>query len=315
MDFEHRILITGANGFVGSWLLRELEQRKAHHAITVLPVGHGVTTFKTVDITDNMRVSDLIQETQPTAVIHLAAVAAPAEAQKAPYQAWDINVKGTMNLAYSVLKHVPNARFIYISTSEVYGASFLTAEGKSVSEQTLLQPLTVYGASKAAADIMIAQMVQNGLQAVRFRPFNHTGPEQTGSYVVPSFVRQIAEIRKGSIPPVMHVGNLHARRDFLDVRDVVRAYADAALNDIPQAIGKAFNLATGEPVSIQSILDQLIHLSDMEISLAVDPQKLRDNDIPVASGNAEEVWSIYGWKPAIPFEKTLSDTLASMSSQ
>ena len=145
----------------------------------------------------------------------------------------------------------PQARFVFVSSSEVYGSSFNEAPSVPLFETAALKPMSVYGATKAAADIMIGQMAHEGLKCVRFRPFNHTGPGQTEAYVVPAFARQLAEIAAGLKPPVISVGNLHAWRDFLDVRDVVRAYADATIAETPEAYGKAFNLASGRPRQIR----------------------------------------------------------------
>ncbi len=307
MAIEHRVLITGANGFVGSWLQRELEARRQSHPITVIPVGHGLASGRNVDVTNNEQVLQLVHDCRPTAIVHLAAVAAPTDARKAPRRAWDINVTGTMNLAYATMDAAPDARFIFVSSSEAYGASFIDAAGSPLTEDAALKPMNVYGATKAAADILVGQLAYEGLKSIRFRPFNHTGPGQTDAYVVAAFAKQLAEISAGLKPPVIHVGNLLAYRDFLDVRDVVRAYADAALAETPEAYGKAFNLASGQPRQIQSILDTLIRLSGLKIEVHVDAQRLRGSEVASASGDASTAQRVMGWQPKIAFEKTLAD--------
>jgi GDP-4-dehydro-6-deoxy-D-mannose reductase len=310
MPAEHRILLTGANGFVGGWLQRELEARRRSVKLEVFPAGHLASQERDVDVTDFGQVERLVREVRPTAVIHLAAVAAPADARKAPFRAWEVNLNGTMNLAYAVLAAVPEARFVFASSSEVYGASFNdTPAGQPVWESAALKPLSVYGATKAAADILVAQLANDGLKSIRFRPFNHTGPGQSEAYVVPAFAKQIAEIAAGRRPPMIDVGDLQVYRDFLDVRDVVRAYADAALLDIPEAYGQAFNLASGRTHQIRSILASLSELSDLQIDVRVDPRRLRRVEVPSASGNAEAAARMFGWRPEIPLEKTLSDVL------
>lgn len=305
----HRILLTGANGFVGTWLQRELAARARDAAIDVVPVGHGVPDGRTVDIADADAVTALLREVRPTAVVHLAAIAAPADARAAPRRAWDVNVGGTMNLAYAILAEAPAARFVFVSSSEVYGSSF-NQEGGPLDESALLQPLNVYGATKAAADIMVGQMAQDGLKAFRFRPFNHTGPGQTDAYVAPAFARQLAEIAAGRREPVLQVGNLDAERDFLDVRDVVRAYADAALADAPStAFGKAFNLSSGTARRIRTVLDMLIGLSGLDVEIRTDPARLRPSEVPSAHGAADAARATFGWQPRISLEQTLTDVL------
>ncbi len=227
-----------------------------------------------------------------------------------PQRAWDVNFRGTMNLAYATLEHSPEARFIFVGSSESYGASFNDAAGAPVSEDRPLKPMTVYGATKAAADILVGQLAYEGLRAISFRPFNHTGPGQTDSYVAAAFAKQLAEISSGAKPPRIEVGNLSAFRDFLDVRDVVRAYADSALMELPSdAFGKAFNLSSGRPMQIRSILDTLIELSGLTVEVEIDPQRLRGTEVPVASGHSEAALRTFGWKPAIELRQTLHDVL------
>lgn len=312
MPREDRILITGANGFVGSWLQRELDRRQAENGcnLTVITTGHGGASDAATDITNRDEVADLVRNCRPSAVIHLAAIAAPAEARRVPQRAWDVNFQGTMNLAYATLEHSPEARFIFVGSSEAYGASFIDAAGAPVHEDRPLKPMTVYGATKAAADVLIGQLAYEGLKAICFRPFNHTGPGQTDTYVVAAFARQLAEISSGTRPPCMEVGNLSAFRDFLDVRDIVRAYADAALMKVPgNTFGKAYNLSSGRPTQIRSILDTLIELSGLTVDVEIDPQRLRGPEVMVASGDGEAVFKVLGWKPEIELRHTLGDVL------
>ncbi|UVK38218.1 GDP-mannose 4,6-dehydratase [Mesorhizobium sp. AR10] len=302
--FRHRILITGASGFVGSALLQLLE--RDHGDCKVFALGHGKEQQNAIDLRDREAVDTAVREIQPTALIHLAAVAAPSDARNAPRHAWNVNVTGTMNLAESVLRHAPKARFVYVGSSEAYGASFLNVAGP-VTESAPLRPMNVYGATKAAADLMIGQLAYDGLRAVRFRPFNHTGPGQSDTYVVSSFARQIAEIVSGKSEPIIHVGNLEAERDFLDVRDVVRAYASSALLDLDAEPDRVYNLASGQPRKIRDILDALIAQSGIDIEIRADPKKLRPNDIPVAWGDASKARAKLNWQPLVPFEQTIAD--------
>ncbi|TIO54740.1 MAG: NAD-dependent epimerase/dehydratase family protein [Mesorhizobium sp.] len=302
----HRILVTGASGFVGSALLQLLERE--HVGWEVFVLGHGEGRRNLIDLRDREAIDDAVREVHPTALVHLAAVAAPSDARNDPRHAWDVNVTGTMNLAESVMRHAPEARFVYVGSSEAYGASFQSATGP-VTENTPLRPVDVYGATKAAADLMIGQMSYDGLRAIRFRPFNHTGPGQADTYVVSDFARQVAEILSGKREPVIHVGNLEAERDFLDVRDVVRAYAIAAIQDSKTGPDCVYNIASGRPRRIRDILDMLISQSGIEIEVRADPKRLRPNEIPVACGDASKAHEKLKWTPLVPFEQTIADVL------
>jgi GDP-4-dehydro-6-deoxy-D-mannose reductase len=276
----------------------------------VLTAGQGDASDWKTDITDRGQVMTLIRDSRPTAIIHLAAIAAPADARKLPQRAWDVNFQGTMNLAYATMELTPEARFIFVGSSEAYGASFIDTANAPVKESAALKPMNVYGATKAAADVLVGQLAYDGLKSIRFRPFNHTGPGQTDAYVVSAFAKQLAEISVGAKPPRISVGNLSAFRDFLNVRDVVRAYADAALmEDVSNNIGGVFNLSSGRSVQIQSILDMLIELSGLKVKVEIDPQRLRGPEIAVATGDNEAALKAFGWKPEIELSRTLGDVL------
>lgn len=306
-SLAHRILVTGASGFVGSALLQLLA--RDHGECEVFAFGHGNRQMNPIDLVDRSAVEAAIRKTRPTALVHLAAVAAPADARNAPRHAWDVNVTGTMNLAESVMRHAPEARFVYVGSSEAYGASFQSAAGRPVTENEPLRPTTVYGATKAAADLMIGQMAYDGLRAVRCRPFNHTGPGQSDAYVVPAFARQVAEIMAGKNDPVIHVGNLDVERDFLDVRDVVRAYARLATVDLDAEPDRVYNIASGQPRKIRDILDMLIARSGLDIEVRTDPERLRLNDTPFVCGDASRARDRLNWRPVVPFEQTIADVL------
>ncbi|RUU12629.1 NAD-dependent epimerase/dehydratase family protein [Mesorhizobium sp. USDA-HM6] len=302
----HRILITGASGFVGTALSRLLERE--HTGCNVFALGHGEGQRNPIDLRDREAIDDAVREIQPTALVHLAAVAAPSDARNEPRNAWDVNVTGTMNLAESVMRHAPEARFVYVGSSEAYGASLKNTAGP-LTEDAPLRPVNVYGATKAAADLMIGQMSYDGLRAIRFRPFNHTGPGQSDTYVVSDFARQVAEILSGKREPVIHVGNLEAKRDFLDVRDVVRAYVIAAIGDSETGPDCVYNIASGQARKIRDILDALIAQSGIDIEVRADPQRLRPNEMPVACGDASKARERLNWTPLVPFEQTIADVL------
>ncbi|WP_286203068.1 GDP-mannose 4,6-dehydratase [Rhizobium lusitanum] len=278
--------------------------------LVVLTAGQGDASDWKTDITDRDQVTALIRDCRPTAIIHLAAIAAPADARKMPQRAWGVNFQGTMNLAYATMELAPESRFIFVGSSEAYGASFIDAANAPVMESAALKPMNVYGATKAAADVLIGQLAYDGLKSIRFRPFNHTGPGQTDAYVVSAFAKQLAEISVGAKTPRISVGNLSAFRDFLDVRDVVRAYADAALiEDVSDMLGGVFNLSSGRSVQIQSILDRLIAVSGLDVEVEIDAQRLRGPEIVAASGDNRAALASFGWKPEIELSRTLGDVL------
>lgn len=312
-----KIIVTGAAGFVGRWFLREL-CRARYRLDLVVATHRGDGDFsefekaglvsRVLDIEDGDAVDLMIRETAPTAIVHLAAIAAPGEARSNPRRAWDVNVFGTINLASAVLRHAPEAAFLFVGSSEVYGASFSSVAG-GIGEEAPLNPLNLYGATKAAADIAIGQMARDGLRALRFRPFNHTGPGQSPRYVIPSFAEQVVRIEAGMQPPVMVVGRLDGKKDFLDVRDVVRAYRLALEIDPRLMVGQALNLASGRPMRIGSILERLIATTTVEIDVRQDPARMRSNESPVTSGDGRAALELLGWTPAIPFDASLADML------
>lgn len=310
MPLQHRVLVTGASGFVGIWLAQTLKDPSGELAVEVLTAGRGLGCDIDLDVVDRRAVARTIRALQPTAVVHLAAVAAPLEARRDPAAAWEVNLGGTINLASAVLTEAPSCRFIYASSSEVYGHSFVEAAGQPVDEQRLLKPMTIYGATKAAADIALGQMFFDGLRAIRFRPFNHTGPGQAELYVVPAFASQVARIEAGLSKPTIEVGNLSVSRDFLDVRDVVRAYALAALGKGGAAAdGGAYNLSSGRAVQIREILDILVRLSNLEIEVIVSPERVRSIDIEMARGDSRAAARVFGWRPQIKLEDTIRAVL------
>lgn len=304
------IAITGAGGFVGGWLRRALAGDVEAGTVRVLPTSAGgADGMDALDITDRRAVAAFIADRRPDVVVHLAAMAAPADARRDPARAWRVNVDGTLNLARAILDASPATRLVFAGSSEAYGASF-NAHGGRLDETAALEPMTPYAAGKAAADLALGQMARDGLDCVRFRPFNHTGPGQPPTYVVPAFASQVAAIMRGKGPPTVRTGNLEAVRDFLDVRDVVRAYRMAALCRTPFADGPAINLATGTGRRIADILDMLIGRADRPVTVETDPDRLRPSEVPTAIGEPGRAAAVFGWHPQIAFEQTVDDVLS-----
>jgi GDP-4-dehydro-6-deoxy-D-mannose reductase len=300
-----RLLLTGGHGFVGRHLLSALVDAHPDWVIDVpqspTPDGAGL------DIVDAQALADYVKAASPDIVVHLAAVAAVQTATRSPRLTWDINFGGTLNLVLAMQAHAPHAHLLFISSAEVYGASLKS--GAPATEQTLLQPLNPYAASKAAADILVRQAASAGLSATVMRPFNHTGAGQSESFVAPSFAAQIARIEAGLQPPVLSVGSLDEERDFLDVHDVVGAYAMALDARADLASGEVFNVSSGKAVRIGDLLERLLRQARTPITVKVDPQRLRRASVPKAIGDSAHLKRTLNWAPKVDLDETLTTVL------
>jgi len=268
-----------------------------------VPPHSGGARRIALDITDAERVRMVLAAERPTHVFHLAAIAAVQTARLDVRQTWAVNFGGAFNVALAVAEIIPDCRLLYCGSAQVYGGNFRA--GHAVDESTAFDPIDAYGASKAAADLMIGQMAKQGLRAIRLRPFNHTGAGQGKGFVVPDFAAQIAAIERGEQEPVIKVGNLESRRDLLDVHDVADAYVRAVLhfNEIPP--GAAINVASGEAISVGQILSMLLSLSPRSIEVVQDAERVRSSDISVIRGDASLARRLLGWKP----QRAIADTL------
>ena len=244
----------------------------------------------------------------PTHVINLAGLAAPAAAAANPQAAWQVHVHGALNLAEAILAAAPDCWLLNVSSGLVYGES--AKPGLALDETALLAPVDDYAVTKASADLALGALVRRGLKCIRFRPFNHTGAGQTGAFVIPAFAMQIAQIEAGLAKPVIQVGNLDAERDFLDVRDVANAYALAVQRaDELQEPGLILNVASGVPRRIGDVLQQLLGQSRVKITIEQDPKRLRPSDLPRIIGNAGRARQKLGWNPGYSFDDTLATVL------
>ncbi len=304
-------MITGAGGFVGTHVMATLLSMV--EGVEIIPTsrhgGHSPVAgrIEPLDVTDRAGVWDIIARTSPTHVIHLAGMAALPAAAANPDAAWNVHLGGTLNVARAIMGCVPECLLIHVGSGQVYGAS--ASDGLPMDETTLLTPTDSYTVSKAAADLAVGAMAKSGLRCLRFRPFNHIGPGQSEDFAVASFAAQIARIRAGREEAVMKVGNLEARRDFLDVRDVVAAYALAVMRGETVPSGTILNLASGVAWRIRDLLDMLLAIAETPIAVETDKSRLRPNDIPVFLGNAGRANELLGWQPRFSLEQTLRDTL------
>ncbi len=299
-----RIFITGATGFVGQHLIRHLRDTRPDCQIvgTTLRADSPPPTephlrLVQCDLTGNggEDIRRAVAAAAPDHVYHLAGVASGAAADPAAVHAG--NVDATRFLLAALAAEAPLARCLFTSTGYVYGPC---DPQRPARETDPLHPVGLYAQSKRDAE-----RYAEAAGAVIVRAFNHTGPGQTEAFAVPAFARQIAEIERGQRPSQMEVGNLDAERDFLDVRDVVRAYA--ALLNAPTA--GVYNVCRGQAVSLQSVLNDLLALSATSITVALDPARMRPGDLPVCVGDPAKLFAETGWQPEIPWAQTLEDTL------
>jgi GDP-4-dehydro-6-deoxy-D-mannose reductase len=231
------------------------------------------------------------------------------QAAAAGLETWRANVAGLLNLADTLLAEAPDACLVFASSSEVYGRAFLS--GQAMDEDEPPQPVGIYARTKRVGEELLADVLTgSGVRLLTLRPFNHTGPGQDERFVVSSFAHQIARIEAGLIPPRLAVGNLEARREFLDVRDVARAYAEVIAHAETLASGTVLNVATGAPRRIADVLADLTAQAHRSFAVEADPARMRPSEIAVATGDASRLRAATGWEPRIPWSTTLADILA-----
>ena len=222
-------------------------------------------------------------------------------------RAWAVNLHGTLHLGRAILLHAPGCQLVFASSADAYGASF--RGGAKLDESAPFAPLNIYAATKAAADLALGAMVEQGLAVVRLRPFNHTGSGQTSGLVVAAFARQIARIESGLQEPAINVGNLDPRRDFLDVRDVCAAYVACVAGRASIEPGAIFNIASGQARRIGDVLDALMEISGVTAEIRVDATRTRTTDVPLAWCDSARALDELGWSAGTPWDQTLRDVL------
>ncbi|MBP1468709.1 GDP-mannose 4,6-dehydratase [Candidatus Chloroploca sp. M-50] len=306
------VLITGINGFVGSYLAEYLlAQGKAQiWGVTrapgrLPPFLAGQVHEIHADLTDAAATLRAVEQAEPAVIYHLAGQPFVPESFRDPAATLQTNTLGALHIFLALIALRSSSRVLVVGTNEEYG--LITQADLPLTEQTPLRPTNPYGVSKASQGLLAYQYhLSHSLDTIRLRPFTHIGPRQNERFVTAAFARQIARIERGLQPATLQVGNLSARRDFTDVRDVVRAYALAAENG---EAGAVYNVASGQAVMIRALLDMLLEASGIEIEVCQNPELMRPIDIPLVVGDASRLHEATGWQPQIPLRQTLGDIL------
>lgn len=304
-----KALVIGGGGFVGPYLVRHLTDDLGYEVTVTKTVKETLTmdnaTVRNLDILDMEQIRTLLEEEKADYLFHLAAQSSVAYSWKNPTLTVDVNIKGCINLLEAIRLVDKKPRVLLIGSGEEYG--HIKKDECPIIEDNVVRPGNIYAATKSCQN-MLGRIYSDAyyLDIMMVRAFNHIGPNQTPMFVVADFCKQVADIEKGKQEPVINVGNLSAKRDFTDVRDVVKAYAKLVAGG---KRGETYNVGTGHAVAIQDILNKIIAMSDKDIEVKVDPAKLRPVDVPIIEPDISKIKKEVGWEPLIPLEQTLRETL------
>ena len=310
-----RVLVTGAAGFVGGHLVALLRaERPAPRVVGWRRPAPGAGapreraadsparfSWREVDVLDAGEVGRAIEELRPDHVYHCAGAAAVAGSWNDRVSTLRTNVIGTEHLLAAIERAAPSARVLIPGSALVY-----RPQRGALAEDAEIGPVSPYGLSKLAQEMLAARYAADGLGVIRTRSFTHIGPGQDPSYAASSFARQIACIEAGRAEPALQVGDLDAQRDLLDVRDTVRAYRGLMEHGAPGAV---YNVCSGAARPMREVLEGLVSLAGIPIEVRVDPARLRPSDYPVLCGDRRRITADVGWTPRIPLSETLRDLL------
>ena len=309
-----KVLITGITGFVGSHLADYALAKENVEVYGTIRwrsktenIEHIKDKLKLIhcNLNDASSVNDLIVNIKPDKIFHLAAQSFVPTSWNSPAETLTSNIIGELNIFEAIRRAKINPWIQIAGSSEEYGMVY--PEETPIKETNPLRPLSPYGVSKIGQDLLAYQYYMSyKLNVVRTRAFNHTGPRRGDVFVCSEFAKRIAEIEKKGKPPIILVGNLDAQRDFTDARDIVKAYWLGLEKCKP---GEVYNICTGKAYKISEVLDILIGLSNVKIEIKNDPSKMRPSDVPYLGGDSATFRDATGWKPEIPFEKTMKDLL------
>lgn len=304
-----KALIIGGAGFVGGYLMDHIS-RDYGWSISVTKLENesilheNVSVFN-LNILDKSAVVNLLEEVRPDYIFHLAAQSSVALSWKNPSLTVDVNIKGSINVLDAVRELNYNPRILLIGSGEEYG--HILPEETPIKENNAVRPGNIYAATKACQN-MIGKIYSDAYQMdiVMVRAFNHIGPKQAPMFVVADFCKQVAEIEKGLREPIIKVGNLSAKRDFTDVRDVVRAYTMLIQKG---KTGETYNVGSGKAIKIEEILEMILSFSTADIKVEVDKDRLRPIDVPIIESDITKLKECTGWDRQIGLETTIIDTL------
>ncbi len=308
-----KALITGISGFAGSYLAEFLLDK----GYEVFGTFYDKSTFSNIDsILDKIEIFEvdlrnynnlktIIEKIQPEEIYHLAAISFVPISLRDPQLTFDTNLYGTLNLYKAIIELKIAPKILFIGSADEYG--IVNENNLPIKENCPLNPVNPYSISKASADYLSYFYFKNyHLNIIRVRPFNHIGPRQAPDFVCSSFAKQIVAIEKGIRAPKIMVGNLEVKRDFTDVRDMVRAYWLIIQKGKP---GEVYNICSGRAIQIKGLLNNLLELSSKEIEIIKDSKRIRFADNPILQGDFSKIRERCGWKPEIPLDKTLKDIL------
>ncbi|MGB8657448.1 MAG: GDP-mannose 4,6-dehydratase [Candidatus Zixiibacteriota bacterium] len=308
-----RILITGIAGFAGSYLAEEILKR-GDEVFGICLACESLENIQKIrknlrisrgDVTNFEQIFRLVKRINPDQIYHLAALSSVGESFSHPKETIENNIRGTLYFLEIIRKLEKPIKILVAGSSDMYG--IVKPKEIPITEERSLLPVSPYGVSKAAGDLLAYQYFKSyGVCAIRARAFNHTGPRQRPGFVIPDFASQIARMERGLSSPVLRVGNLSTKRDISDVRDVVRAYVSLMARGKP---GEAYNICSHRAYGVEEMLNILLGLSKKKIRVKVEEKRDRPAEIPILLGSSSKIRKATGWKPEIPIEKTLEDTL------
>ena len=295
------ILVTGSEGFVGSNLIKALGEAGYEVVPTCLPqLIPKKGKYIALDILDLDFVVEVVKQHDPDLIFHLAAVSSVAKSFRDRAVSYNTNISGTANVLEAARSLSKQVKFFFVSTCEVYGG------GENLTEESPVVLKNPYAISKYAAELICNDFHGEGLDCIIMRPFTHTGPGQSENFVLPTIAKQISEIEKGKRAPLIELGNLKAKREFMNVSDIIDAYV-LALGKAES--GQTYNVASGQGYTIAELVEVFAKLSKKSFDLRTNPVKVRKVDIPVLLGDGSKFSNLTGWSPKVKIEKTLEDLL------
>lgn len=307
-----RVLVTGITGFAGSHLAEFLLAKGDVEVFGTYRwrsrmdnINHilGRIQLLECDLKDATAVRKAMQTAKPDKIFHLAGQSYVLASWSAPAETFQTNVISTIHLLETIKESFPETIMQIACSSEEYG--MVSPEEVPIKETNSLRPLSPYGVSKVAQDLLGYQYHESyGLRTIRTRGFNHTGPRRGDVFVTSNFAKQLAMIKIGKQEPVMKVGNLEAQRDFTDVRDMVRGYWEVTEKG---QFGEVYNLGSGHAYRIQEVLNLLLETSNLEVRIEQDPLRMRPSDVQILQADTTKVQEVVGWRPTIPFQQTIAD--------